>query len=331
MPVSSLSSVSRERPVAGGDRLHQQPRGFVAAVHHQAVHRLTLDERLGIAQERDEILQAFGATELAKEIGRGAPDFPVLRAHQPLNRLAPLGAEPDQDIAQPAPGACVLLGRESLGQRGYHRRTDGVAERLEPFVGLVIRAPEMRGHVPHHRAPPESLERRGRVRSARRDTLALADNDVGELPGLIEVADPDQVLGMGGGGLGDVAPACRLGLDRQQIEQQLMIQAAQGRVGDRSQPHRNAFRRIVADRLDLGGARPRVGQLAAVLFGHILLVRIRGQHPFDALPERLQPLATGFGRRDLVVRPFPAAGADGARRAPAPGTRARAARWLRVP
>ena len=97
----------------------------------------------------------------------------------------------------------------------------------------------------------------GVVATARRHPLPSRTTAVGELPGLIEIADADQVFGMRRGRIRDVAPACGVGFNRQQVQQQLMVEAAQGRIADRSQPLSDPLRRIVADRFDLDSARVR--------------------------------------------------------------------------
>ena len=115
----------------------------------------------------------------------------------------------------------------SFGERRNHRRPDGVAERLEPLVGRVVGAAQVRRHVLHHAAAAEALERGRGVRRARRVALSFADDGVGELPGLVEVADADEIVRVGRRGLGDVAPARGFRLDAQEIEQQLVIERAQ--------------------------------------------------------------------------------------------------------
>jgi hypothetical protein len=79
--------------------------GRLAAVHHEALDGLALDERLAVGKQRDQFLQSLGAAELAQQERGRAAHFPVGGVHQLLHRLAPLGAEPEQDVAQPLAGA----------------------------------------------------------------------------------------------------------------------------------------------------------------------------------------------------------------------------------
>ena len=55
------------RPFRGVQRVQEDDAGIFDAVHHQALHRFALDERLGIGEQRHELLEAFGAAELAQK------------------------------------------------------------------------------------------------------------------------------------------------------------------------------------------------------------------------------------------------------------------------
>ena len=150
-------------------------------------------------------------------------------------------------------------------------------------------------------AAAEALEGGRRVRRARRVALALADDGVGELPGLVEVADADEVLRVRRRGLRDVAPARGFGFDAQEIEQQLVIERAQRRIANRCQPDRDAFGRVVADALDVDRAGAGARQLARVLLRDVLLVRVGRQHPLDALPHLGEALGRTFAGRNLAL------------------------------
>ena len=118
MPVSSLSSVSRERPEADVIACisSREASSLPFITSPCTASRCTSGSESLNSGIRS--LRPFGAAELAKEIRRRAADFPVRRVHQPLNRLAPLRPEPDEDVAQPAAGARVLFRREPSASAG---------------------------------------------------------------------------------------------------------------------------------------------------------------------------------------------------------------------
>ena len=125
---------------------------------------------------------------------------------------------------------------------------------LEALVAFVVGAAQVRGHVLHHRRRGRTARaRRGRAAAARADGR-LIDDRFGELPRLVEVADPHEIVGVAHDGLRDVAPAQRVRLDDEQVEQQVVIEPAQRAVADGRQPRRDALRRIVARAFD---RRPR--------------------------------------------------------------------------
>ena len=101
----------------------------------------------------------------------------------------------------------------------------------------------------------------------------------------------------------DVAPARPVFLDPQQVRQQQAVEVAQRRVSHGGDPLRDAFRRVVAGRVELDGPGPRAAQLARVGVGDELLVRVRGEHRLDLLPEILERrLLSELRRGDFVLR-----------------------------
>ena len=110
---------------------------------------------------------------------------------------APARPEPDQQIAEMLPRPRVLLGREHLGERHDHRWADGVADVAESLVALVVLPTAGRRDVLDERSFREPLERaaawgcRNGLRSPCSITVSI------ELPRLIEVADADQIVGVG--------------------------------------------------------------------------------------------------------------------------------------
>ena len=105
--VAHLQDLGEQRlarpPLAVLERVQQDDGRFLAAVQHQPLHRLAPHERLGVGEQRHQLLQAFGAAELAQQERRRAPDLPALRVHQRPDRLRAPRAEADQDVAQPPP------------------------------------------------------------------------------------------------------------------------------------------------------------------------------------------------------------------------------------
>ena len=197
MADSSLTQRLARAARRSRQRLQQDPAASSRAVQHQPLHRLALHERLGVGQERHQLLQPLGAAELAQQEGRGAAHLPVRRVHQLLHDSRPRGAEADQDVAQPAARARVLFGRQHLGERRDDRRADGVAEPLEPLVAVVVGAAQVR----RRRASSSSRGRSARARRARAacapDRAApCVDDGFGELPGLVEVADAHEIVGV---------------------------------------------------------------------------------------------------------------------------------------
>ena len=133
-----------------------------------------------------------------------------------------------------------------------------MANLLEALEALVVGRAQVRRDVLHHRAARKSLERRRGVRPSERARVALLDERVDEEPGLIEMADPYQVVGVRDDGVGDIAPARRVGFDAQEIDEQILIEAAQRGVADGREPRRDPFRRVVADAFDVDRQGPRM-------------------------------------------------------------------------
>ncbi len=84
-------------------RLHENRRRLVAAIEHQALDGLALHQRLVVLEQRQQLAQSFGTAELPEQEGGRTPHFPVRRAHQLLDDVAPLRAEAGQHVAQPPP------------------------------------------------------------------------------------------------------------------------------------------------------------------------------------------------------------------------------------
>ena len=165
-------------------------------------------------KQRHQLLQPFGAAEFTQEVCRRASHLPVRRIHQLLHGLAAAGAESKEHFAKPTTGAGVLLAGEHFGQRGDDGRAHRVADPLEALVALVVDTAQVRGDVLHHRAAAKLLECRARVRLPPGIGGALVEHRFDELPRVIEVADANEIVRVRGDGLGDIAPAQRIGLDR---------------------------------------------------------------------------------------------------------------------
>ena len=82
------------------------------------------------------------------------------------------------------------------------------------------------------------------------DVLDRADRLVqhrfDELPRVIEVADANEIVRVSGDGLGDIAPPQRIGLDDEEVDEQLVIEPAECCVAHGGKPCRDAFGWIVA-------------------------------------------------------------------------------------
>ena len=105
---------------------------------------LALNQGLAVGEQRNQFLQAFGSAELAEQIRRRPPDFPVGRVHQLPHGLASPRAEAEQDVAKPAAGAGILVRGEYLGKLGNDRRPNRMIERLEPFVRGIVCSSQVR-------------------------------------------------------------------------------------------------------------------------------------------------------------------------------------------
>ena len=228
----------------------EQNRGrLVAAVHHESLDRLALDQRLGVGQERHQFLQPFGAAEFTQQVRRRASDLPVRRIHQLLDGLAALRAESKEHVAKPTTGARVLFARERFGQRGDDGRAHRVTDPLEPLVAFVVGTAQVRGDVLHHRAAAELLERRARVRLPLRIGAALVEHRFGELPRRDRSSrrERDRPRGATTVWATSRQRSGSSSMTRRSM-QQLVIEPAQRRVADGAQPRRDAFGRIVAGR-----------------------------------------------------------------------------------
>ena len=71
----------------------QQRRRFVAAVQRGDLDGLATDQRLGVGQERHQLLDLFGAAEFTQEGMPPGRYFPVRRIHQLLHGLAAARAD----------------------------------------------------------------------------------------------------------------------------------------------------------------------------------------------------------------------------------------------
>ena len=101
----------------------------------------------------------------------------------------------------------------------------------------------------------------------------------------VEVADERQCVDMCAHRVGDVAPSVCVGLQGQQVQEQLTIERPERRIVDGREPGGNTLWRVVADVLNLDGLRPDRCQLVGVLRADILLVGIRRQERFSLLPQ----------------------------------------------
>ena len=219
---------------------------------------------------------------------------------------APAWAETDQEIPQVLACPRVLLGGEHFGERRDDRRPDRVADALEALGLLLVGRAQVGRDVLHQRAAREAIERRGGVGFAEGARVPLLDHRFDEPPRLIEVAHAHEIVRVRDDGVGDVAPARRIGLDVQQVGQEVLVEAAQGGVADRRQPGRDALGRVVAHPLDVDRQRAGMRQLARVVLRDVAGVGVRRQHLLDAVPESLELLrillAPHLGRGDLFAR-----------------------------
>ena len=82
----------------------------------------------------------------------------------------------------------------------------------------------------------------------------------------------------------------------------MLIERADVRVADRREPGADAHRRVVADLVDVDRLRLRRRQLARVVFGHELRVRVRHQHFRRARPHAFELRIVLEERRGLLGR-----------------------------
>ena len=93
----------------------------------------------------------------------------------------------------------------------------------------------------------------------------LVDDRFGQLQRRVEVTDADEIVGVRRSRSRDVAPAQRLFLDREEIEQQSGGPGAKRAVADGREPAGDALRRIVAHAFDVdGGARREIARLGGI-------------------------------------------------------------------
>ena len=165
-----------------------------------------------------------------------------------------------------------------------------VAQRLGQLGHRIVDRPQVADHRLHQMAggqPIDGGDREGATVGAAVAARFACDR-LRQRHGRFEVAEQDEVVDVRDGRLQHVAPAVGIGLDAQQVEQQLQVEAANFGIGDRGQPRRDALGRVVADALDVDRLRARLAELARVVGRDELLVAIRQQHLRGALPQILE-------------------------------------------
>ena len=166
---------------------------------------------------------------------------------QLLDRLASGSAKGEQQLAQPADRASVLLGCQRDGERPHDRRSNGVAKAVERLDGCIVGLAQMEDNVADDLAGRKLVENRLGNRPERRPAFitSLRHENVEQRLRRNDIAKQRPPLDFIPRDLANGLPSRRFRFETQQVLYQRKIQTTYRFVAHRSPPCLDAVRRIV--------------------------------------------------------------------------------------
>ncbi len=274
---------------AGLQGVFQEVEGVVRADLDDGAQGLALHLRIGVVEHGAQVGQGLVAAERAEQVHGRAPDGGVRRPAQFVRVGARRRAKTDQHVAQPSHRAGVVLGGERVGQRLHQGRPDHLAQLGGERHVRIGRPAQPHREVPHHGSGRQPRDGGGGRRGKRGLLLARRGDDrLQQLERERQLADQHQLFDRGDAAVDDAGPHVEARLDLEQIEDQALVEGLHRVAAHGGQPRPNARRRDVADAVHLDGLGPRLRQLARVVGGHVVLVRVRGEQVHRIRPHALE-------------------------------------------